>query len=132
VISVEIKIVQILLSIKLRNTSLLLLMWDRPLYHNVDFRLPTLEPDLPLHHTSLKECKISVLWIILMTVEKLNSNSFQFTVTEMMHWKKFRRKLSRPDRGIITHLTRGFEENYDETNQESQCPGKNSNRAPPM
>jgi hypothetical protein len=53
-------------------------MWDRPLYYNVDFRLPTLEPGLPLRHTPSKKCKISVLWIILKTVEKLNSNSFQW------------------------------------------------------
>jgi hypothetical protein len=47
-------------------------MWDRPLYDNVGFRLPTLEADLPLHHTLRKESKISILWIILKTVEKLN------------------------------------------------------------
>jgi hypothetical protein len=75
VLSAEIEIVQILLIIRLRNTCLLLFMWDRPLYYNVDLRLPTLEQDLPLRHTSRKECKISVLMIILMTVENLTQTA---------------------------------------------------------
>jgi hypothetical protein len=32
---------------------------------------------------------------------------------------------------LLQHLTRGVEENYNETIPDSQCPGRNSNTAPP-
>jgi hypothetical protein len=55
VLSAEMKIVQILFSISLRNTYTLFFMLDIQLFYYLDFSLPTLQPDLPLRHKSCKD-----------------------------------------------------------------------------